>query len=58
MKPVPINPNHPLVKYLWPISALTDAKERVVATIKAYTETTGIRPTHPLIKADRRQIRD
>jgi Holliday junction resolvase RusA-like endonuclease len=58
MKPVPINPNHPLVKYLWPISALTDAKERVVATIKAYTETTGIRPTHPLTKADRRQIRD
>ncbi|MDQ3765070.1 MAG: RusA family crossover junction endodeoxyribonuclease [Actinomycetota bacterium] len=58
MKPVPFNPSHPLVKHLWPISALTHPNERVAATIKAYTEATGIHPSHPLTEADRRQIRD
>ena len=58
MRPVPINPHHPLAKYLWRISALADANERVAATVRAYTEATGIHPANPLTDADRRQIRD
>jgi Holliday junction resolvase RusA-like endonuclease len=55
---IPFNPNHPLVKYLWPISAFADANKRVAATVRAYTEATGVHPMHPLTEADRRQVRD
>ncbi|MGH8329554.1 MAG: RusA family crossover junction endodeoxyribonuclease [Pseudomonas fluorescens] len=58
MASVLVNLTHPLVKHLWPISALADASERVAATIRAYTEATGIQPAHPLTEVDRRQIRD
>lgn len=58
LKPVLVNLTHPLVKHLWPISALANANERVAATVRAYTEATGIQPAHPLTEVDRRQIRD
>ena len=56
MAQVFVDPNHPLVKYLWPLGPDARPEDRVAATVRAYVEPTNRPVCTPLSKEDRESI--
>jgi hypothetical protein len=52
MEPVYVDPNHPVVRHLWPLGPEAPAVQRVAATITAFNEATGRNISHPLTQVD------
>lgn len=56
MAEVFVNPNHPIVKYLWPLGPDAPPEDRVAATVRAYIEATNQQVNTPLSNEDRENI--